>query len=103
MKGNKMTNYTLKLINHDKHLDLREKVNEINSVVNHILSGGFDGNCFINIRSLVVNHVSKRSIELTVEENGNTHWHKSFGWNLANKQGMREFCNPSDDTEMFDW
>ena len=96
-----MPQYTLELINTNQNLT--SKAEEINLVIQEILSGGKNGSSFASVSNIIlIPPITPTRIILDVVESDKS-WHKSFGNKLANDHGMRVYCNPLNQEEMFIW
>ena len=94
--------YTVKLINKNEKLDLTTRIQAVNAVRRHVLSGGYSGKAFSDVSAIRVIDVQKQSIELEVSESGKR-WHTALGKRLANDHNMRDFCSESNPNRMFEW
>lgn len=96
--------YTLTLVNKDKSLNLAIKGNEIQDVIDNILSGGNTGDAFQDVRSIkIIPPIGTHTITLEVDESGDN-WHRWFGKKLASDDfaNMRNYCDVNDETNMFE-
>lgn len=91
-----MKSYYLNLINKNINLDLIKKTTQIYNCLDALNKMGKGLISYERIK------ISKDSIVLTVEE-GDKWWHQTFGKNLANDYGMREYCSDRDSAKMFAW
>ena len=97
-----MITYTLLLINSDPKLNLTNRRNDINEVFRFIHNGGTTGRKFRDIGKYKVVEIKQHHILVEVSESSKS-WHRFVGFFLANKFGMRAYCNPKDSTRMFKW
>ncbi len=97
-----MVHYTLRLINSDSNLDLTTKKDSITATFQHIRDGGESGNSFKDLDACEIVKVERRLITIKVSESGNA-WHRHVGKRLANRHGMRKYCDPGDSRRMFTW
>lgn len=97
-----MTRYNLRLINIDPQLSLIRKSKEIDKVFQFICSGGTTGRKFRDLEKYSVVEIEKRDIVVEASESSKS-WHRFVGRFLANKFGMRNFCDPNNSRRMFEW
>jgi len=95
-----MRKYKLDLINKEKNL--LEKTEQIKEAIASLNKNKKFWNSFQNVISIELFTISQNYIEIIVEES-DVDWHKYIGQKLANKYLMRDYCNPKDNTEMFEW
>ena len=96
--------YLLNIINPDEKIDLTTKTQEIRNAIIYINKGKYRKKpVFKGINILNIISLDKKSLSLKVqeEEKSNKAWHQKFGWFLANKCDMRNFCDPSNEKKMF--
>jgi hypothetical protein len=93
-----MRKYAVTLHNQSELLDLRNKKKEIREVLDYLSFGKNER----EIKQLKLISIEKKIIQLEVEETNNN-WHKRFGKILANNFGMRNFCDPNDQSRLFKW
>lgn len=97
-----MITYTLFLINSNPKLNLTKRSKDINEVFKFIHNGGTTGRKFRDIEKYKIVEIKPRHILVKVSESSNS-WHRFVGFFLANKFGMRTYCDPKDSTRMFKW
>lgn len=97
-----MSRYSLHLINNDPQLSLIKKVKEIDEVFRFIHNGGSTGRKFRYPEKYSVVEIKQHDIVVEVSESSKK-WHPFVGFFLANKFGMRKYCDPKNDRRMFEW
>jgi hypothetical protein len=94
--------YRLELRNPNSQLDLSSKQQAIEEVFRFIYNGGSSGRAFVALQTYRIVKILRRTIVIEVCESSNP-WHRFVGKFLANRFGMRAFCDPKDKTRMFNW
>ena len=97
-----MITYTLSLINLNPELNLIGKSKDIDKVFRFIYNGGTTGRKFRDIEKYHIVKIQQHKILIEVGESSKS-WHRFVGFFLANKFGMRAYCDPKDSTRMFKW
>ncbi len=97
-----MTTYSLHLINPNPELNLIRKSKDIDEVFRFIYNGGTTGRKFRDLEKYDVVEIQQHHILVEVSESSKS-WHRFVGFFLANKFGMRAYCDPKDSTRMFKW
>jgi len=97
-----MITYTLSLINLNPELNLTRKSKDIDEVFRFIYNGGTTGRKFRDLEKYKVVKIQQHEILIEISESSNS-WHRFVGFFLANKFGMRAYCDPKDSTRMFKW
>lgn len=95
-----MNKYKLQLVKNE--MNLLDKCCEVKEVIDYIGQHGEDGANFLNVKHIELITISQNYLEIEVDES-DSKWHKYVGRILANNHGMRDYCNPNDDSEMFKW
>ena len=98
-------NYRFTLRNRNPNLDLRNKEENIKNAIKYISSGGDGGTAFRPVKQIeLLGDIKQNSFVLKVVVNDEKYaeWRRQIGRLLANKYGMRDFCDPNDQKKMFD-
>ena len=96
-----MDSYKVALYNQDPNLTLRTRRRAITAALEHVEHGdeGSRDGVHIDWKSL---RIDQHHFLIDVEERKKD-WHATIGWQLANRHGMRRFCDRNDSTQMFSW
>ena len=88
--------YKVVLHNKSSKLDLHEKSKHMKDVLNYLI---YDRRDLNQARIL---GIKQHSIMVEVDEESKN-WHSRFGNILANKSGMREYCDSVNPERLFRW
>ena len=96
-----MNSYKVVLYNQDPDLTLRPRRRSITEAVEHVEHGdeGSRDGVHVDWKSL---RIDQHHFLIDVEERKKD-WHATIGWQLANRYGMRRFCDKNNPTQMFSW